>query len=593
MNEKGIEWDLTEIFSGLNDPKISKTMDALMDKANEIIKNYKGIINKPNFTAQNFYELLEKYEEIYAGGEDLGVYSYNSYMVNTNLPETKALYNKYKDYESTISKKLAFLELEIGRLITEKPQIINDEPLSNYTHYLEKIKTKFPYKLSEKEEQLIIEKDQHGTKAWEQLRDSWISSRKFKATIEGKEKILSFMDFIDYQEHPSREIRISVNEAVYKALMQDEEIYASALRNICGNYVKTSKRRGLNNTIHQSLIDNDTTQEIISNLMKTVESNVGIYQKFLKSKSKLLDLPKLSGVDIFAYLPSVLKFTWDELKEINIQVYNKFDTSFGEIVIDIFERNHIDTCTREGKIAGYCSSWYNGKTSFISLSFNGLFNDVIPFIHELGHGIHNILAFREQSYFNCYPGMIVAETASTFGELLLTDYLLETTESTNEKVILLTNILNWAGNTIFGISVWFWFEQSLYDAIERGEYLDGNTISNYWCAARDKIFGNSVEWFDEMKYEWSTVPHFFMNFLRFYSYPYVYGQLFVYALYQSYKKEGERFVPKFKDLLSSGCSVSPVELGKIVGLDITTPEFWNIGMKQYEVFVDELEKLII
>jgi len=592
MSEKEITWDLTELFTRCDDPEISETIDAVMEKADEIINQYKGKINGPNFTAQNLHDLLEKHEEILACVEDLEIFSYNSFHANMTLPETKALYNIFMDFQSSISKKLAFLELEIGKLVTDNPQITNEESLSNYINYLKKIRRKFPYKLTETEEQLILEKDQYGAKAWEQLRSSWISTRKFKAIVEGKEKIISFNEYFPLIQHPDRETRISVYKSVFGLLEKEEEIYSSALRNICGDWVKNTNRRRYDSPIHQSLIDNNTTKEIIDNLMKTIDNNIGIYQKFLKIKTKLLNLPKLGGVDIVAYLPSEKKYTWDETKKINLQVYNKFDKSFGEIVLDIFERNHIDASTREGKTGGaYCFTWYNGKSAFILTSFKGLLSDVMPLTHELGHGIHSYLASREQTFLNYMPGMTVAETASIFGELLLTDYLLETTESTNEKITLLTNRLDWAGIAIFHVSASMWFEQSLYDAIEKGEYLDGKTISKYWCAARDKIYGDSVEWFDFMKWQWSAISHFFFTSLRFYNYPYVYAQLFVYALYQTYKKEGESFVPKFKKLLSSGGSVSSEELGKIVGLDITTPDFWNLGMKQYEIFVDELEKL--
>ncbi|KKM82425.1 hypothetical protein LCGC14_1237050 [marine sediment metagenome] len=592
MSEKEIAWDLTEIFSGCDDPKISKTMDTIMEKVDEIVNQYKGKINKPNFTAQNLHDLLEKHEEILARMEDLEVFSDNSFFANMTLPETKALLNKFTDFESKISKKLTFLELEIGRLVTNNPQIINEETISNYINHLEKIRRKFPYKLSEAEEQLILEKDMYGAKAWEQLRSSWISSRKFKAIVESKEKMISYSDVFPLIQHPDRETRMSVYKSVCGVLMKEEEIYSSVLRNICGDWVKTAKRRDYDSPIHQSLIDNEATQEIINNLMKTVENNTVIYQKFLKIKTKLLNLPKLGDVDIFAYLPSEKKYTWKEIKKVILQVYNKFDKSFGEIVLDIFERNHVDASTREGKrIGALCNPWYNGKCAFVLTPFSGLFSDIMPLTHELGHGIQFYLSSREQTYLNYFPGLTVAETASTFGELLLTDYLLETTESPNEKITLLTNLLNWVGIVIFWESAGMWFEQSLYDAIEKGEFLDGNTISKYWCAAKYKIYGDSIEYFDDMKWEWSIDPHYFSTFSRFYNYPYVYAQLFVYALYQTYKREGKNFVPKFKKLLSAGGSVSPEELGKIVGLDITTPDFWNLGMKQYEAFVDELEKL--
>ena len=591
MSEKEIAWDLTEIFSSYDDPKISETMDALMEKVDEIVSEYRGKINMPTFTAQNLHDLLEKQEKILADVEDIQVFSENSFYANMNLSETKAVYNKYMSFQSSILKKLAFLELEVGKFIYENPEI-DEEILSNYKNYLYKVKRKFPHKLSVTEEELILEKDQFGANAWQQLRDSWISSRKFKATVEGEEKTISFSDFYPLIMHPDRETRISVFKSVSGLIGKDENVISSALRNICGDWMKIVKRRYYNSPIHQSLIDNDTTQEIIDNLMKTIKKSIDIYQKFLKIKTKLLNLPKLSGVDIWAYLPSEKKYTWEEIKKIDVQIYSNFDKSFGEIVSDIFKRNHIDASPREGKTGGiYCSPWYNGKSAFILTSFKGLLSDVMLLTHELGHGIHSHLASREQTYLNYMPGMTVAETASKFGELLLTDHLLETTESTTEKITSLTNQLNWAGTAIFRFSAGMWFEQSLYDAIEKGEFLDGKTISKYWCAARDKVYGDSVEWFDDTKWEWIVKPHYFLANFRFYNYPYVYAQLFVYALYQTYKREGKNFVPEFKKLLSAGGSVSSEELGKIVGFDITKPDFWNLGMKQYGVFVDELEKL--
>ncbi|MCK4286644.1 MAG: hypothetical protein KAX18_10605, partial [Candidatus Lokiarchaeota archaeon] len=307
MSEKEIAWDLTELFSGCDDPKISKTMDTLMEKVDELIIQYKGKINGSNFTAPNLLDLLEKHEEILAPLEDLEIFSYNSFHANMTLPETKALYNKFTDFQSSVFKKLAFLEIEIGKLVTENPQLINEKSLSNYINYFEKIRRKFPYKLTETEEQLILEKDQYGAKAWEQFKNSWIRSRKFKANVEGKEKDISFSEFFPLIQHPDRKTRISVYKSVCSGIMKDEEIYSSALRNICGDWVKTTKRRDYDSPIHQSLIDNETTQEIINNLMKTVENNIDIYQKFLKIKTKLLNLPKLDGVDILAYLPSEKK----------------------------------------------------------------------------------------------------------------------------------------------------------------------------------------------------------------------------------------------------------------------------------------------
>ncbi|MFX1601696.1 MAG: M3 family metallopeptidase, partial [Promethearchaeota archaeon] len=168
--------------------------------------------------------------------------------------------------------------------------------------------------------------------------------------------------------------------------------------------------------------------------------------------------------------------------------------------------------------------------------------------------------------------------------------LLKTSDSGFKKAIL-AHVLDEAGMTVFQVSARYWFEWNLYNALKNNEYLDGQTISKYWVAGRDKIYGNSIDFFDELIWEWTMKPHYFRVGFRFYNYPYVYAQLFVYALYQVYKKEGKKFVPKYKKLLAAGGSVSPKELAKSVGLDITKKDFWKLGIKQYEDFVNELEKL--
>ncbi|MFX1304739.1 MAG: M3 family oligoendopeptidase [Promethearchaeota archaeon] len=594
MTEKEISWDLTEIFSSPNDPKLFKTMENLMKRAEELVKKYKGKINLPNFIAQNLLELFQETEELWSTVEELEVFSENSFNANMTLPETQSLNNKFQEFETDISKKLAFIELEVGKYVYENEKIISNPILANYKHLLKKIRREFPHKLSEIEEQLILEKDQFGVKAWSQLQATWLNTRKFKVLVEGEEKELSYGEADSLIKHPDRATRISANKSIYGLLGKDEDIFSSALRNICGNWVKNSKRRKFNNPMHASFIANDTNQEIIDNLMKTIELNANVYQRYLKIKADILNLSKLTCADVRAPLPGLTEkqYGWDKTKELILEAYSKFDSTFEGYVKDMFKRNHIDASIRIGKRNGaYCSPWFSGKSAYILLSFTGKMNEIYSLAHEFGHAIHSYLSSEEQTYFNYHPGASVAETASIFGELLMTDLLLSKAELKEEKIAILAHVLDEAGQAAFQVSARVWFEQSLYDAIEKGENLNGKTISKYWCAGRDKIYGDSVEWFDELIWEWTMKSHYYMPNFRFYNYPYVYAQLFVYALYQVYKKEGKDFVPKFKKLLREGGSLSPEELAKIVGLDITKPDFWKLGIKQYEDFVNQLEKL--
>jgi len=593
--KKEVVWDFSEIYKGHDDPKIARDMKDLLKRAEEFETTIKGNIKAPQFTSQDLSDLFRKIEDFYVDLGEIEVFCKNIYNALMTLPENKALLNKFEDFNTTITTKLAFLDLEIAKFLNDNKHIISDPALENYKHYCENVLLDYPHKLSEVEEQLIVEKDQHGIKEWSRLQGIWLNTQEYKVMVEGEEKFLSYGEANSLFTNPDRSTRISANKAIYGLLGKHQEIFTTAIRNVCGDWMKTSKRRKFTNPLHSSLIVNDVTEDTILNLMNTIENNIGVYRRYLNIKAKLLKLPKLSCADIMAPLPETphKEYTWDEAYSLVIEAFNKFDAKFEEYAEDMFTKNHIDANPRMGKRNGaYCSTWHKGKSAFILETFTGNIGEIYTLIHELGHAIHAYLATREQTFLNVHPGYPGAECASTFGELLLTDLLLEKAETPQEKMAILAHILDDAGQAAFQVSARFWFETSLYDAIKNGKNLDGETVSKFWCAGRDKIYGESVEWFDEMIWEWTMKGHYYIPNFRYYNYPYVLAQLFVYALYRVYKTEGKEFNPKFIKLLSLGGSQSLEDLGKLVGFDITKPEFWELGIKQYEDFVNQLENLI-
>ena len=192
---------------------------------------------------------------------------------------------------------------------------------------------------------------------------------------------------------------------------------------------------------------------------------------------------------------------------------------------------------------------------------------------------------------NTHIPSIVAETASIFGELLLTDLLFKRAKTEAERKALLCLVLDEAGMTAFQVTARVWFEQALYTSIEDEEFLDYKTICSHWTKARDRIYGDAVAWFPEMEAEWTMKPHYYMANYRFYNYPYVYAQMFVYSAYERYLQLGKAFVPKLVAGLSAGSSVSPFSIGKIMELDVSAADFWMSGMKAFKRFVDDLEKI--
>jgi oligoendopeptidase F len=345
----------------------------------------------------------------------------------------------------------------------------------------------------------------------------------------------------------------------------------------------------------QSLIANDVDVETIQALMNTIEKNVGVFQKYLRLKAKAMGLKKLGNWDEIAPLPSApdKKYTWDEARKMVVDSYAEFDKESGVWMDDMFERRHLDGEVRKGKTSGaFCSTWFVGKSAYILQSYNGILGDLFTMAHELGHALHAYLGTRAQKPSNYEIGSCVAETGSIFGELLLVEKLLATGESKQEKLAVLSTVLDGFGSAAFQVSARVFFETSMYEAIEKNVFLSGEKISELWIEARDKIYGDAIDWLPIMKWWWTMKLHFYIPNYRYYNYPYVYAQLFVYAMYRLYKEQGKDFVPKLKALLAAGSSKSPRELAAEIGFDITTEEFWQKGIDQYDVFIKMFEETL-
>ncbi|TFG18500.1 MAG: hypothetical protein EU530_09175 [Promethearchaeota archaeon] len=594
-NKKDIAWDLSQVFPNIDDPSINKTLEKLSEKVTSLERKYKG--NITSLDALGLQELLQDFEDYLKDQQEIRIYANLSYAANMIDAKIQSLRDRANKLGAEWQKKLAFLDLEIGKLVFDKPEYIEDPLLAQFKHYLECLYREVPHLLSEIEEQLVIEKDQYGINAWAELQGKWLNTRKFEVEIEGEKKNLSYGEANGLLHHPDRATRESANKSIYTLLGKDgSDIFAAALRSICNDWVNITKRRKYDSELHGSLIANDTEDEIIESLMKAIDEGSTVYRRYLKIKARLLNLPKLKHYDVVAPISSSsgTTYSWESAKELVLNAYKQFSPTFAQYTEDMYKRNNIDASPRYGKRNGaFCTSWYKGKSAYMLQSFNGSLADIYTLGHEIGHAIHAYFISRNQNILNSLTPMVVAETASTFGELLLTDLLLKKA-SKEEKIAILCHVLDDAGQAAFQVSARKWFEQDLYDAINRGEYLDYKTICNYWTKNRDRIYADAVEFEDEfMESEWTMKGHYYIPNFRFYNYPYVYAQLFVYALYQKYIDEGPGMVPKFEKALATGSSKSPKEIAEIFGLDVTDPEFWKLGIKRYESFVNQLEELLI
>ena len=588
-----VTWDLTELFPSINDIKVDQAIAEAKATVDMFEKTYRG--KTASLSAEGLLRCLSDIETFEAKFSDLTLYSSLSFAMDMTQPQAQALNDKVDKLSANISKQLAFYSLELGALVKSKPQIINEPALSNYKHSLERVQRRVEHQLSEVEEQLIIEKDQFGVYAWEELQSKWLNTRLFDVVVLGEKKTLSYGEVNGLLPHHDRATRESANRSIYGLLGKDGELFSAALRNICNDWVNVSKRRKYASPVESSLISNDTEESIIGNLLKTIEAGAVSYRRYLKLKAKLMNLPVLGNHDIVASLPESpeLKFTFKQAEDLITKAYSRFDPQYATGVKEMFQKRRIDSTPRFGKRNGaFCAGYYNGKSAYILQSFNGTLTDVFTLAHELGHATHDWYASRSQTLLNMSVPSTVAETASIFGELLLTDLLLDGAKSDEERKALLCMVLDETGMTAFQVTARVWFEQALYSSIEQGEFLDYKTICSHWTMSRDRIFGDAVTWFPEMQAEWTMKPHYYMANYRFYNYPYVYAQMFVYSLYERYLEEGKAFVPKLVKALSAGGSMSPMGIGEVVGLNVTDSNFWKGGLKVFERLIGDLEKVI-
>ena len=593
MVSQQITWDLSGLFLGVSDPKLNQAITQATTWANMFEGKYRGKMS--GLSAEELLECIKEVETFEAKFSDVSLFSSLVFAADMTQAATQALNDRVSKFDAKLAKQLAFYSLELGDLVRAKPHLIDDPVLTNYRHMLWRVLQRVEHQLSEIEEQLIIEKDQFGVNAWEEMQSKWLNTRLFEISILGEKKTLNYGEANGLFSHPDRVTRESANRAIYGLLGRDGEIFTAALRSICNDWVVVSKRRKYASPMEASLMSNDTQQSIITNLLRTIEEGSAVYRRYLKLKAKLMGLSVLANYDITAPLPDMpeQKFSYPQAQTIITDAYNRFDPKYAEAVREMFQNHRIDASPRFGKRNGaFCASDYNGKSAYILQSFNGTLSDVFTLAHELGHATHDWYMSRSQTRLNTNVPSIVAETASIFGELLLTDLMLKNAKTNNEQKALLCLVLDEAGMTAFQVTARVWFEQALYKSIESEEFLDYPTICKHWTHARNRIFGDAIEWLPEMDAEWTMKPHYYMANYRFYNYPYVYAQMFVYSLYERYLEENKAFVPKLSELLLAGSSKSPQDLGGIVGLDLTAPDFWRGGLNVFERFVTDLEKTV-
>jgi oligoendopeptidase F len=334
---------------------------------------------------------------------------------------------------------------------------------------------------------------------------------------------------------------------------------------------------------------NDVPDEAVNALLDVTKKNSKIFQRYFKMKAKHLGMSKLRRYDIYAPVAKSDKaFEFGEAARMVLESFSAFEPRVGELAQRVFDQDHLDSEVRKGKQGGaFCASINPEITPYVLMSFTGRARDVATLAHELGHAIHAMLA-SHHSTFTFHSSLPLAETASTFGEMMLTEKLLA--EETNEAVRrdILFKQMDDAFATILRQVYFAIFERDAHELVVKKNASTDELCALYMENLKEE-FGEAVELSEEFKWEWVSIPHIYHT--PFYVYAYAFGQLLVFSLYQQFKQEGETFKPKYLKILSAGGSEAPERILAEAGIDIRSPKFWQGGFDVLSRMVDELEKL--
>jgi len=568
-----LNWDLTALYKNENSLD-SDLMDA-KNRATSFEHVCKGKLKELH--VNEFLESIREYESI---NEKLGrimTYAFLKFATNS---DNGSFYAKYQQEQSNISEHLLFFELEFNKLPKPKQEeLIASIP--HYKYFLESLVEEKPYQLSQKEERILLKKDITSGSAFSRLFDEHFSRLSFR--YEGKN--LSEEEILSKLQDPSREVRKNVANIFTKGLKPHQPLLGYIFNMIKTDLASDCELRGYKNAEQPRHIDNKITQKSVDALVKSAEDSFYLVQDYYTLKAKLLGLETLYEYDRYAPLEeSVSEYDFERSKKIVLKAFADFNPKFYEIASMAFEQGWIDVFPQNKKRGGAFSHPATPATHpYVLLNHTNTRRDLFTLAHELGHAIHQYLS-RGVGYLASDTPLTTSETASVFAEMLAFDALKEHLSLAERRSLYASKIED-IFSTLYRQINFTTFERKVH--AHEGE-LDLPTFNRYWMEESQKMFGTSITLSSNYHLWWSYIPHFIHS--PFYCYAYSYGQLLVLALYGLYKKSDKvLFVQNYTSFLAAGGSQSPKELIKKFGFDIEDEQFWQLGINEIKILLDDFK----
>lgn len=586
-------WNLSDLYSGINDPQIEKDRKAILDLTEQFIKKYKGTINSKKLTAKHMLSAQRDSEKIAELSFKYGKFAHLIHDVNINSPEIGKFYAQENEFGSQISSKLLWFGLEWKQVPDEiANKILNDPILKDYRHSLAHSRVFKPFMKSEPEEIIIEKLEQTGSDAFVRLYDETETAIRYKLEVKGKTKELTASELSVYSTDPDRETRKAASLSLTAGLETQKKNFTFILNTLLLDKKIADEIRGFKYPQEATFLSYEVDKDIVEAMSTAIARRYSIAARYYKAKKNLLGYDSLHEWDTYCRIfpDEKLKYSWEKAEDTVITAFNKFTPEFANTASKFFDNRWIDAKLSGDKVAGaYCMYGTPSTHPNVLMNFTGRIEDVNTLAHELGHGIHAVLA-QKQSLSQSRASTAVAEIASVFAESLAFDQLYSTIDDTQTKINLLANKIQESIATVFVQNAYYLFEQDINKHRRENGELSTEEYDQYFNKRIQEMYGDSLKLSENYRNRWMRVSHFYQ--FNFYIFTYCMGELLTLALFGEYKTRRDKsFIKSYIEALSAGGSLSPYEIMKLMGVDIRKPEFWNTGLDLLENYVAEFENL--
>ena len=579
-------WDLSEIYKDIKDPMIKNDLKDIKNLSKEFLKKWKGKIKDLN--SEEFVDCIDQYQNLNEKIYKIGTHSNLIFATNMEDPEISRYNSSISDEVTEIFSSLIFVTLELSKINDDiiNEWVLNDEA-KQWLPYLTILRKRNPYLLDPLVEEILIEKSATGRSAWVRLFDETSAALRFpfKTEMVSEAEILNYLSDIDPEK------RKIAGKSLSQTLEKNKRIFGMILNVISRDRYIEDNKRGFKRIVSSRNLDNDVEDEVVDALVKTVdEAMPQLTHRYYKWKAKQFGKSKIDWWDRNAPLPqtSDRSIEWSEAKSIVLESFASFHPEIARLANLFFENNWIDADVRKGKASGaFAHPSIPSLHPYVLLNYQGKIRDVMTLAHELGHGVHQILAAKNGLLMSETP-LTVAETASVFGEMLVFRKLLEESNHEQKKQLLAGKIEDML-NTVARQIGFHQFEVKFHEARIKSE-LTPDEIGDIWMETQSHAVGPYVNLTEDYKVLWGYIPHFVHT--PFYVYAYAFGDSLVNALWHAYQNtDKQSFSEKYIAMLSAGGTKSHNDLLKPFNLSAYDKSFWQKGISMISGLMDELESL--